>query len=92
VSDAPRYTIRTVWDFAEVPDDRRAECLAEFLVWLRYCEMTKRVLKGLPVRMPKDFIWIDDGLHRIDGTISDGKTTIPFVSGVMRGFESPTDP
>lgn len=89
MSEAPTYTIRTVSDFAAVPEDRLTVCVAEFLAWLHLRALSLKVLDGLPVKWPEDFVWIDDGLHRMDATITDGKTTIPFVSGVIRGFEGP---
>lgn len=58
---APKYTIRTLTDFLKVPEDRRAECLKEFSVWLELYEAVHVLFDGLLLKDHDAFVWIDDG-------------------------------
>jgi hypothetical protein len=50
----PSYTIRTVLDFEQVPDDRLEDCLAQFVTTLLQARACR------PLRL-EGFIWTDDG-------------------------------
>jgi hypothetical protein len=88
MSDAPRYDIATIQDFAKVPEDRLNDCLREFSVWVRMGHGLAAMLTGIPVDWPESFVWVDDDRHHIDVKIrsADGSVTIPVASGTMRGF------
>jgi hypothetical protein len=84
---SPRYTIRTVHDFAMVPVESRETCLREFMLWLEMVDALKGMMQGIPVQLPEAFLWIDDGKHEVSIIITNGEQTIDVASGVMRGFE-----
>ena len=86
MSDAPVYRIKTVHDFAKVPDDRRELCLREFAVWLQMLDATKGLLRGIPVKWPREFVWADDDKHSVTIAVHAGDETIPIVHGRMKGF------
>jgi hypothetical protein len=85
-ADPPRYEIRSVHDFARIPEDRRAVCLKEFEIWIGMVEATQKVMHDIPVRIPEAFVWIDDGKHEATIGISAKGQHIHVASGVMRGF------
>lgn len=55
------YTIRTVTDFLEVPEDRRGVALAEFRQWLRLREGLADIMGDL-MKLSDAFEWVDDDL------------------------------
>lgn len=84
----PEYEIRTLDDFAKVPDDRLDVCLSEFAVAVRMHRGTEEVLNALareyfpagnnPVSVkPLRFVWIDDGE-------TDFKLTVDIQAGDQR--------
>jgi hypothetical protein len=83
---APRYEILTVQDFANVPEDRREICLREFAVWLGLVVGVKKLMRGVPLKLPEAFVWVDDDKHEATIGISAGGEHIHIASGVMRGF------
>ncbi len=85
--DPPRYDIRTVHDFANVPAASREICLREFLVWLEMVDAVTGMMHSIPVRAPEAYVWIDDGKHEASISVTDGVQTIFVADGVMRGFE-----
>ncbi len=89
MSDAPRYSIASVRDFAQVPEGRLDDCLKEFAVWVEMSRSLDVILAGIPVKWPDVFVWVDDDRHHIDVKIrsTDGSVTIPVASGTMRGFK-----
>jgi hypothetical protein len=60
---APRYEIRTVSDFLNVPEDRRPLCLKEFAVWVELVANLKSMFDGIPFTedFSEKFVWVDDG-------------------------------
>lgn len=71
MSEPPRYEIKTVSDFLQVPEDRIEFCLAEFLECIRTFWGFYRIIEAITeqdgVAMQPDFAdfpsftWIDDG-------------------------------
>lgn len=67
------YKIGTVGDFLQVPAERRAACLVEFLDWIALSEAAIAPLKsiqgseGFRAAMIEGmgFVWIDDGKRDI---------------------------
>lgn len=59
---APEYHIATIEDFAKVPDDRLAQCMAEFCAYMM--EVRPLMTCGLAV---ESFTWIDDGIPMLQG-------------------------
>lgn len=59
---APRYEIRTVSDFLNVPEGRRDVCLREFAVWLDLVKNLKAMFDGIAFAEDPagKFIWVDD--------------------------------
>lgn len=70
-SPAPRYTIDRLEDFAEVPDDRLDDCLAEFAMAVRSHREFRAAIRarseslGLPdpgeLITIRTWTWTDDG-------------------------------
>lgn len=85
---APTYRIATVRDFLQVPSDRMAVCLQEFEVWLQADKSMRALFDGLPIKMPKAFVWIDDGEHHFSATVVAGPERFPVISGTIKGFEN----
>lgn len=83
----PRYEIRTVHDFANVPAASRETCLREFLVWLGMVDAIKTASLAIAVHAPEAYVWIDDGKHKASVSITNGVQSVHVASGVMRGFE-----
>lgn len=83
---APTYTIRTVTDFLAVPDQRRADCLNEFSVWLGLLGGLRGLLGDLsePVEFPDAFEWIDDGKRRVSLVATDGENRVVLAKWRMR--------
>ena len=59
---SPEYDIATIEDFTKVPNDRLAQCLAEFCAFMQ--EVRPLMAHGLA---PESFTWIDDGIPMIRG-------------------------
>ena len=59
-----KYTLKTVEDFLQIPDDRLDECLREFAIALRYVRAVEAKARDADakakIHMPY-FGWIDDG-------------------------------
>ena len=51
------YEIKTLLDFAKIPDDKVKDCLKDFEQWIYLCKLAKETTIFLPV---EEFIWIDD--------------------------------
>jgi hypothetical protein len=73
------YTIRTVQDFLNVPEDRRALCLSEFGIWLEHVEAMKPLVDMIPDGMLKNdpfaaFNWIDDDKGECTISVSEAST------------------
>lgn len=88
MSEAPKYTIRTIGDFLKVPEDRRELCLREFRVFLDLVQHSSAFLAGVgaPVKPVDAFVWIDDGLHTAKVSVQAGEQTIVLAAGRMKGF------
>lgn len=82
------HQIREWRDFLKVPVDRRELCLREFLIWLAMCDDMLILFAGIEMDLAEAFVWIDDDEHTVDISISDGATTIPIVSGVLKDFST----
>ncbi len=80
---APTYEIRTLGDFANVPDDRLDDCLAEFATAVRFQRATGDILNALAreqipaltgaafnVFPSGAFVWIDDGENHADISVT----------------------
>lgn len=75
MTEHKRYVIKTVADFAQVPPEKRHDCLTDFMIWLEYQSLadilTAAAPPGVAVRVvddpdgcgPDRFVWIDDGKH-----------------------------
>ena len=87
MAEVPTYRIGTVLDFLQVPEDRREICVKEFLCWLDIAKNLPKMMEGIPINGPAEYIWIDDGLHRATATISDGTHKVMVVSGRIKGFD-----
>lgn len=77
---APTYTIRSISDFLQVPEDRRDACLREFAVFLSILDYSL-VLMGSDLRpalsAAASFVWCDDGVEACTGihfTVKDDET------------------
>lgn len=86
MTEHPTYMVKTVNDFLQVPEDRRAMCLQEFTVWLAVAENARRLLDGIQAKWPDTFTWVDDDLHTMELSVSAGDEKIASLSGVMKGF------
>ena len=86
MAEAPTYRIGTVLDFLQVPEDRREICVREFLCWLDIAGNLPKMMEGMSINGPAEYIWIDDGLRRATATISNGVDEIRVISGRIRGF------
>ena len=51
------YEIKTLLDFAKIPDDKVKDCLKDFEQWIYLCKLANETTIFLPV---EEFIWIDD--------------------------------
>lgn len=82
MSEAPRYTIRTLQDMAQVPPDR----IDAFLVDLRSCLLTAHgisdisgaLCEGIDPNLscpcvPEVITWVDDGAHDLLALHVEGK-------------------
>jgi hypothetical protein len=78
------YSIRTVWDFLDVPEDRRAECLHELEVWLALMQFGRAICADIPHEAPDDFEWHDDGAGDCRILIQAGDETIAEIGGEIR--------
>ena len=65
MSEAPRYSIRTVADLFDIPSDKIEHCLQDLLLWQQMTRAAKELFTDVPgVVVPTDvFTWIDDGKH-----------------------------
>ena len=71
---ADEYTIRTVADFAKIPEDKLQECLADFVQFLALIRHPAEINKEMQMifELPDGslnfdidvFCWIDDGIRR----------------------------
>ena len=78
---ADEYTIRTVADFAKIPEDKLQECLADFVQFLAMIRCSQKINQAIhmefelpegSVNLETDvFHWIDDGKR--------GLSTVEFV-------------
>lgn len=62
---ATEYRLESVADFLAVPEDKLAECFADFATWLRLARTAAAVEKifGHGVEFSTDgFVWRDDGI------------------------------
>lgn len=87
MAEAPTYRIGTVLDFLQVPEDRRDVCVKEFLCWLDIAENLPKMMEGILINGPAEYIWIDDGLHMATAAITDGTHKVMVVSGRIKGFD-----
>lgn len=89
----PTYEIRTIKDFASVPEDRLSDCLREFETYLRLVreslgllnEVTSEMV-GREYRGWRDggvFTWVDDGKRDI--TIRCRVATAPSTTETTNG-------
>lgn len=72
---ADKYTIRTIADFAAVPEDRLSECLQSFADFLDVTRQLARIRQekmkvsefpdGFLEFEPGVFHWIDDGMRGV---------------------------
>jgi hypothetical protein len=65
VSSGKTYVIKSVGDFAQVPEGRLGTCLREFRVWLKYRQVLKAMETDGLVKAGRgvdDFVWCDDDL------------------------------
>lgn len=60
-----KYTIKTLRDFTQVPVDRRADCLAEFLTFLSIVDLWGVVTEGV-CDSESHFEWIDDEKKNVE--------------------------
>ena len=65
---APQYVIATIGDFLKVPEDRQADCLAEFADFLvmarglvELVEIAGEIVGADAAAQIGPFTWIDDG-------------------------------
>lgn len=63
------YKINNIEDFTNVPDDRLDDCLIDFKQYIILLKEFKKEDKNLK----SEFIWIDDGEHKIKEIIIDIK-------------------
>ncbi len=81
--NAPRYEIRTVADFLNVPEDRREVCIREFGVWLELVGNLKVMFEG--IEFAEDpagkFIWVDDDKGTATVAIKAGEETVWKMEG-----------
>ena len=53
-----KYKLVSVLDFLKVPQERREDCLSEFLCWLEVAEQVSKIRASIGTEA---FDWIDDG-------------------------------
>jgi len=78
---ADEYTIRTVADFAKIPEDKLQECLADFVQFLAMIRCSAEINQAMKIALvlPEGsvnletdvFHWIDDGKREL--------STVAFV-------------
>lgn len=103
MSEHPQYDIRTVQDFLQVPEPRRAICLKEFATWLKIHDAVVTLLT--PPEHPNAvqwtyFRWIDDGERNVSikmevvaGSIAkDSAGSLPESQPVGGGVETQDSP
>lgn len=56
------YTIRTVKDFLTVPHDKRADMLADFIVWMEMADRLAAAFDPSELSVIDHFKWVDDGI------------------------------
>lgn len=70
-ADGKRYEIRTVADFYQVPDESLEACLADFAAHLLISKAVMATARdGVRHLNPDVFMWIDDGQHNVNVTIT----------------------
>jgi len=60
------YRINSLKDFLDVPEDKQAQCLEDFGVWLRFCRLHSPDAFGPHTTLSTDsFMWIDDDVRGV---------------------------
>jgi hypothetical protein len=84
------YSIKTVHDFAKVPEDRLDECLHEFKMWLALMAFANSLVEecgedaSLQIQHPQSFDWIDDGKRSFQMNLTDATKQVMTVEGIMK--------
>lgn len=84
VPEPKKYVIKTVVDFGQVPEDRRAVCLREFEVWLVIMDQSRKLMDGITIKWPDAFSWVDDGLHHAKVSLVLGDEKVVLAEGTMK--------
>jgi hypothetical protein len=61
------YQINSLKDFLDVPEDKQAQCLEDFGVWLRFCRLHSLSDEFGPYTTlsTDSFMWIDDDVRGV---------------------------
>ena len=67
MTEHPKYHIKKLSDFLEIPPEKLAHAMKDFHHWISFIRLAQDVLKETPgVEIDvSQFIWVDDGLHEM---------------------------
>jgi hypothetical protein len=83
------YEIKTVEDFMEVPPERLADCLSEFIDYLHFMRNTPQLAKEVGVRIEPVYVfnWIDDGKTGVSAVRLHNIHTGEFMQDIKIDFQ-----